>query len=152
MSKNNTQDNGQKVIPLVVAYNPLLFQLRKKIRKYLFFLYIDYEVKRLFTVALSVFFCNAMTFRNHLLRTKLYLAEERLIRSRKCLGNRCQVFKLVAETGTFQVIVEKIHCKHFYEKKHFIRSSINSLLEKSRNFVILQNLLILLLYTLVNLN
>ena len=116
MSKNNTQDNRQKGIPLVVAYKPLLFQLRKKIRKYLFFLYIDYEVKRLFTLALSVFLCNTMTFRNHLLRTKLYLAVERLIRSRKYLGNRCQVFKLVVETGTFQVVVEKIHCKHFYEK------------------------------------
>ena len=119
MSKNNTQDNGQKGIPLVVAYNPLLFQLRKRIRNYLFFLYTDYEVKRLFTLALSVFFCNAITFRNHLLRTKLYLAEERLIKSRKCLGNLFQVFKIVVETGTFQGIVEKIHWKHFFEKKTF---------------------------------
>ena len=93
-----------------------------------------------------------MTFRNHLLRTKLYLVEERLIKSRKCLGNRCQVYKTVVETGTFQGIVEKIHCKHFYEKKQFIRPNINSLLKKLRNFVVLQNLLILLLYAFVNLN
>ena len=153
MSKNNTLQNRRKGIPLVIAYNPLLFQLWKKLRKYLFFLpYIDYEVKRLFPLVLSVLFCNAMTFRNDLLRTKLYLVEERLIKSRKCLGNRCQVFKTVVETGTFQGIVEKIHCKHFYEKKQFIRPNINSLLKKSRNFVVLQNLLILLLYAFVNLN
>ena len=36
----------QKTIPLVVTNNRFLFELQETIPKYLFFPYIDYEVKR----------------------------------------------------------------------------------------------------------
>ena len=50
-SKKITQDDRQKGIPLVVTYNPFLCHLGQTIRKNLFLLYQDEEVKRVFTPA-----------------------------------------------------------------------------------------------------
>ena len=41
------------------------------------------------------------------MRAKVYPVEERLVGSRKCLRNRCQVCKNVVETDIFQSFVDK---------------------------------------------
>ena len=48
------------------------------------------------------------------MRAKVYPVEERLVGSRKCLRNRCQVCKNVVETDTFQSFVDK----KVYKIKH----------------------------------
>ena len=70
-------------------------------------LYQDEEVKCVFTPAPFVSFCIARTLRTHLVRAKVYPAEERLVGSRKCFRNHCQVCKNVVETDTFQSFVDK---------------------------------------------
>ena len=97
-SKKNTQGDRQKGIPSVVTCNPFLCHLGQTIRKNIFLLYQGEEVKRVFTPALFVSFRTARTLRTHLVRVKVYPAEERLVGSRKCLRNRCQVCKNVVET------------------------------------------------------
>ena len=106
-SKKNTQGDRQKGTPLVVTYNSFLCHLGQTIRQNLFLLYQDEEVKRVFTPAPFFSFRTARTLRTHLLRAKVYPAEERLVGSRKCLRNRCQVCKNVVETGAFQSFVDK---------------------------------------------
>ena len=103
-SKKNTQGDRQKGILLVVTYNPFLCHLGQTIRKNLFLLYQDEEVKCVFTPVPFVSFCTART---NLVRAKVYPAEERLVGSRKCLRNRCQVCKNVVETDTFLSFVDK---------------------------------------------
>ena len=106
-SKKITQDDRQKGIPLVVTYNPFLCHLGQTIRKNLFLLYQDEEMKRVFTPASFVSLRTARVLRTHLVRAKVYLAEERFVGSRKCLRNRCQVCKDVEETVIFQSFVNK---------------------------------------------
>ena len=105
--KKNTQGDRQKGIPVVLTCNPFLCHLGQTIRKNLFLLYQDEEVKRVFTPAPFVSFCTGRTLRTHLVSAKVYPAEERLVGSRKCLRNRCQVCKNVAETDTFQSFMDK---------------------------------------------
>ena len=106
-SKKNTQGDREEGIPLAVTYNPFLCHLGQTIRKILFLLYQDEEVKRVFTPAPFVSFRTARTLRTQLVRAKVYPAEERLLGSRKCLRNRFQVCKYVVETDTFQSFVDK---------------------------------------------
>ena len=47
------------------------------------------------------------TLRSHLVRARVYPVGERLVGSRKCNKNRCQVCKNVIETETFQSFVDK---------------------------------------------
>ena len=91
----------------MVTCNLFLCHLGQTIRKNLFLLYHDEEVKRVFTPAPFVFFLSARNFRTHLVRAKVYPAEKRLVWSRKCLRNRYQVCKNVVETDTFQCFVDK---------------------------------------------
>ena len=56
---------------------------------------------------LFVSFCTARTLKTHLVRSKVHRVEERLVGSRKCLRNRCQVCKNVVETDIFQSFVDK---------------------------------------------
>ena len=97
-SKNITQDDRQKGVPLVVTYNPFLCHLGQTIRKNLFLLYQDEEVKHVFTPAPFVSFCTARTLWTHLVRAKVYPLQERLVGSRKCLRNPCEVCKNFVET------------------------------------------------------
>ena len=106
-SKKITQDDRQKEIPLVVTYNPFLFHLGQTIRKNIFSLYQDEEVKHVFTPASFVSFRTVRTPRTHLVEAKVYPVEERLVGSRKCLRNRCQVCKNVVEKDIFQSFVDK---------------------------------------------
>ena len=91
----------------MVNYNPILSRLGKVIRKNLCFLYQDEEVKQLFNPAVFFSFRSVRTLRSHLVRAKVYLVGERLVGSRKCNKNCCQVCKNVIETDTFQSCFDK---------------------------------------------
>ena len=80
---------------------------RSNYKKNLFLLYQYEEVKRVFTPGSFVSFRTARTLRTHLVRPKVYPVEERLVGSRKCLRNPCQVCKNVVETDVFQRFVDK---------------------------------------------
>ena len=80
---------------------------RSNYKKNLFLLCQYEEVKRVFTPGSFVSFRTARTLRTHLVRAKVYPVEERLVGSRKCLRNPCQVCKNVVETDVFQRFVDK---------------------------------------------
>ena len=90
-----------------MTYNPFLCHLGQTMRKNLFLPYQDEEDKRVFTPAPFVSFRTAKTLRSHLVRAKVYSVQERLVGSRKCLRNRCQVCRNVVKTDTFQSFVEE---------------------------------------------
>ena len=106
-SERSVSGNCGKGVPLVVNYNPILCRLGQVIRKNLCFLYQDEEVKQVFSPAPFVSFRSVRTLRSHLVRAKIYPVGERLVGSRKCNKNRCQVCKNVIETETFQSFVDK---------------------------------------------
>ena len=116
-SKKNTQGDRQKGIPLVVTYNPFLCHLGQTIRKNIFLLYQVEEVKRVFTPAPFVSFCTARTLRTHLVRAKVYPAEERLVGSRNLLDTvvksvktlRKQALSKVLWTKRFTRLVTDLH-------------------------------------------
>ena len=107
ISERSTSGNCGTREPLVVNYNPILCHLGQVIRKNLCFLYQDQEVKQVFSPSLFVSFRSVRTLRSHLVRAKIYPVGERLVGSRKCNKNRCQVCKNVIETETFQSFVDK---------------------------------------------
>ena len=106
-SERSASGNFGNGVPLVVNYNPILCRLGQVIRKNLCFLYQDEEVKQVFSPAPFVSFRSVRTLRSHLVRAKIYPVGERLVGSRKCNKNRCQVCKNVIETETFQSFVDK---------------------------------------------
>ena len=106
-SERSVSGNCGTGVPLVVNYNPALCRLGQVIRKNLCFLYQDEEVKQVFSPAPFVSFRSVRTLRSHLVRAKIYPVGERLVGSRKCNKNRCQVCKNVIETETFQSFVDK---------------------------------------------
>ena len=84
-----------------------LRRLGQVICKNLCFLYQDEEAKQVFSPAPFVLFRSVRTRRSHLVRAKIYPVKERLVGSRKCNKNRCQVCKNVIETETFQSFVDQ---------------------------------------------
>ena len=113
----NAQSDRQKGILLVVTYNPFPWHLGQTVRKNLFLLYQDEEVKLVFTPAPFISFRTARNLSTHLVRTKVHPAEKRLVGSRKCLGNCCQVCKNVVETDIFQSFVDK----RLYKINHYMQ-------------------------------
>ena len=113
-SKKNTLGDRQKGIFSVVTYNPFLCHLSKTIRKNLFLLYQDEEIKRVFTPASFVSFCIARTLRTHLVRAKVYPLEVRLVGSIKCFRNHCHVCKTVVKADIIQIFVDE----KFYKVNH----------------------------------
>ena len=97
-----------------MTYNPFLCHLDQTIKKNIFLLYQDKEVKRVFTPAPFISFSTTGALKTHLVSAKIFSAEQSLVGSRKCLRNRCQVCKNVVETGTFQDFVNK----KVYKIKH----------------------------------
>ena len=106
-SERSVSGNGGTGVPLVVNYNSILCRLGQVIRKNLCFLYQDEEVKQVFNPAPFVSFRSVRALRRHLVRAKVYPVGERLVGSRKCNKNSCQVSKNVIETETFQSFVDK---------------------------------------------
>ena len=77
--------------------------------KNLCFLYQDEEVRQVFNPAPFVSFRIVRTLRSHLVRARVYPVGERLVGSRKCNKNCCQVCKNVIEIETFQSFVDKVY-------------------------------------------
>ena len=106
-SQRSASGNCGTAVLLKVNYNPALCRLGQVIRKNLCFLYQGEEVKQVLSPARFVPFRTVRPLRSHLVRAKIYPVGERLVGSRKCNKNRCQVCKNVIETETFQSFVDK---------------------------------------------
>ena len=95
-----------KEIPLVITYHPLLKHFASLIRKHLYILYLNKEVKKIFTPDPIVSFRGARKLGSYLVRAKLYPLE-RSVGSFKCNGKWCQVCLNVTETKTFSSTITK---------------------------------------------
>ena len=74
--------------------------MKNVFHKYLDLLYMDNEVKRVFTPKPIISFRSARKLSSYLVRAKLY-PTERTVGSYKCGGKRCEVCINVNETSTF---------------------------------------------------
>ena len=81
----NDKHNSRKSITLVVMYHPLLKSQSKIISKNLYLLYMDEELKRVFTPEPMVSFKSSRNMSSYLVRAKLY-PTERLVGSFKCVS------------------------------------------------------------------
>ena len=86
----------------MVNYNSVRCSLGQVIYKNHCFLYQDKEVNQVINPALFVLFRSVRTLRSDLVWAKAYPVAERLVGSRKCDKNRCQVCKNGIEIETFQ--------------------------------------------------
>ena len=77
------------------------------------------KLNKYLTLQPVVSFSSVRTPRSHLVRAKVYPVGERLVGSKKCSKNRCQVCKSVIETETFQSFVDK---KVYKTNHRFTRS------------------------------
>ena len=92
--------NSKRGIPLVVTYHTLLKSLSKIISENLYLLYMDEEVKRVFTPRSMVSFRSSRKLSSYLLRAKLY-PTGRVVGPFNCNKPRCLVCVTVTETNTF---------------------------------------------------
>ena len=101
-SKNRNTKRGKslKVVPVVVTYHPKVKSMNKVTLKYLDLLYMDKEVKMVFTPKPMISFRSARTLSSYLVRAKLY-PTKRTVGSYKCGGKHCEVCINVNETSTF---------------------------------------------------
>ena len=76
------------------------------IRKHLYILYLNKQVKEIFTPGSMVSFQGAKKLGSYLVRAKLYLLEKS-VGSFKCIGKRCQVCLNGTEIKTFSSTVTK---------------------------------------------
>ena len=95
-----------KGIPLVITYHPLIKDFASVIRKHLYILYLNKEVKEIFTPGPIIPSRGARKLTSYLVRAKLYPLE-RSVGSFKCNGKRCQVCLNVTETKIFSSTVTK---------------------------------------------
>ena len=65
------------------------------------------NLNKYLTLPPFVSFRNVRTLRSHRVRAKVYPVRERLVGSRKCNKNCCQVCKNVIETETCQSFIDK---------------------------------------------
>ena len=74
VSKNRNTKRGKslKAVPFVMTYHPKLKSMKKVIHKYLDLLYMDNEIKRVFTPKTMISFQSARKLSSYLVRTKLY--------------------------------------------------------------------------------
>ena len=123
-SERSVSGNVETGVPLVVNYNPILCRLGQVIRKNLCFQYQDEEVKQVLNPAPFVSFRSVRTLRSHTVKAKVYSVGERLVGSRKCNKNCCQVCKNVTETEIFQSFVDK----KVYKINHRFTCSVKCLI------------------------
>ena len=88
-------------VPFVVTYHPKLNCISSIIRRLLSILYVDKDVKTVFSPRPMVSFRGARKFKGYLVRAKLYLFEK-VVRSTKCDKSRCPVCNNINETATFE--------------------------------------------------
>ena len=119
MPKNNDKKHNMKGIPLVVTYHPLLKSLSGIIDKNLSILYMDKEVKKVFTPGSMVSFRRARKLSSYLVRAKLYPLE-RAVGSYKCKAKRCQYCNKFTEVDSFTGSNDQLNFKinrRFYCKE-----------------------------------
>ena len=92
-----------KAVPFVMTYDCKLKSMNKVILKYLDLLYLDNEIKRVFTPKLMISFRRARKPSSYLVRAKL-CPTERTLGSYKCGGKRCEICVNVNETSTFTIL------------------------------------------------
>ena len=99
---DNERSNSRqkKGIPFVVTIQPELKVLQNTINKHLYLLYMNDEVKRVFTPKPMVSFRSFRKISSHLVRAKLFPIE-RTVGSFRCGSKRCEVCKYITETDTF---------------------------------------------------
>ena len=90
----------KKGVPLVVTYHPLLKTIGKIIHDNLYLLYMNEELKHLFTPGPMVSFRSSRKISSYLVRAKLYPVE-RSVGSFNCKRPRCQICTYVNETDSF---------------------------------------------------
>ena len=90
----------KKGVPFVITYHPSLKNIGRIINQNLYILYINEEVKSVFTPAPITSFRSARKLSSYLVRAKLYPLE-RSVGSVQCKGKRCQTCHNVKETQTF---------------------------------------------------
>ena len=90
----------KKGVPLVVTYHPLLKTIGKIIHDNLYLLYMNEELKHLFTPGPTVSFRSSRKISSYLVRAKLY-AVERSVGSFNCKRPCCQICTYVNETDSF---------------------------------------------------
>ena len=90
----------EKGVPFVVTYHPLLNKLSSVIHRNLYLLYMNQEVKNIFTQVPIVSFKNATKVSSYLVTAKLYPLE-RKVGSEKSGKSRCDVCLSIEETDTF---------------------------------------------------
>ena len=90
----------KKGIPLVVTYHPSLKNIGRIINQNLYILYMNKDVKNVFTPAPMISFRSARKLSSYLVRAKLYPLE-RTVGSVQCKGKRCQTCHNVKETEAF---------------------------------------------------
>ena len=94
---NNRQKKG---LPFVVIFYPKFKVLQNIPNKHLCLLYINYEVKSVFTPKPVASCRSSCKFSSYLVREKFYPIE-RTVGSYKCVIKRCEVCKYITETDTF---------------------------------------------------
>ena len=90
----------KKGIPLVITYHPSLKNIGRIINQNLYILYMNEDVKNVFTPTPMISFRSARKLSSYLVRAKLYPLE-RTVGSVQCKGKRCQTCHNVKETETF---------------------------------------------------
>ena len=106
MKKVRFSEQGQKSkraekgVPFVVTYHPLLSKLSSIIHRNLYLLYMNQEVKNVFSPGPIVSYRSARKISSYLVRAKLYRLE-RKVGSEKCGKSRCEVCLNIQETDTF---------------------------------------------------
>ena len=88
-------------MPIVTTYHSRLKDLSSLIKRNLQYLYVDQEIKKVFTPAPFVSCRSARNLKSFLVRSKFNLLERKIC-SEKCNGKRCLVCLNVAETETFE--------------------------------------------------
>ena len=99
-SCNKTQRKNSKGIAFVITYHPLLKQLKGILRRNMYLLNMKVEVKQMFTPVPMVSYRSSRKLSSYLVRAKLYLIE-RIVGSKGCGRNCCEVCVNVCETDTF---------------------------------------------------
>ena len=94
------QRDSTKGVPFILTYHPLSKSMSRIINKNLYLLYMNNEVKKVFTPKPMISFRSARKMSSYLVRAKLY-PEERTKVSFKCGSKRCEVCLNVNETSTF---------------------------------------------------
>ena len=101
-SKNRNTKRGKslKAVPFVMTYHPKRKSMKKVVLKYLDLLYMDNEVKSVFTPNPMISFRSARKLSSYLVRAKLY-PTERTVGSFQWSGKRYEICINVNETSTF---------------------------------------------------